>query len=611
MGKGTGKMRILILNPSFGKDFVRSARWAARSRGRVQRHPDYLAIATAVLEEAGHEVKLLDAAALNIFPEEVKQIASDFKPELSAIHTTTPSIYSDIQHAEMLKDLGSTTILFGLHVSALPEETIRMSRKVDYVARGEYDYILRDIASHLSPAEIRGITYWKNSTVISNANRPYIQNLDELPFPAWHQVDIHKYFDAGKLYPFITIISGRGCPNNCSFCTLPQVLYGKRYRLRSAGKVVDEIEHDLRLFPDLKEIMFEDDTITADRKRCADVCKEIISRNLNICWSANARADLEDLELLQLMKKAGCRMLVVGFEFGNQQILDNVHKRLTLEHMRNFARLTKEVGILVHGCFMIGGIGETRETAKQTINLAKELKPDTLQFSAMTPYPGTEFYQWCKTNNYIIAKDWINWIDEAGEQTAIIEYPDLPQKEIVSLVDKGLYKSFYFTPGVWIHHLLSIRSFDDLKRKIRGAKGLADYWQTKYINMKRVFRFAVTGGLAGALGFSAICLMVEKLGINYLAANALGFAISASTGYLGNWLWTFKEKGKKLLYKQLSYPMYLAMCAINLSIVMLLTYTLVQVFQFHYLLAAFIAGLLLIPTNYLISKIWIFRKAKA
>ena len=473
-------MKILMLNPSYGKNFVRSARWAARSRGRVQRHPDYLAIATAVLENEGHDVKLLDAASLNIDFDKTAEIARAFKPELSVIHTTTPSIYNDVKHAEMLKDLGSTTVLIGQHASALPTETMQMSEKIDCIARGEYDYTLRDIADGKDPAGIPGVTYRDENEIINNEDRPLIKNLDEMPFPAWHQIDVHDYFDAGKLYPFITMISGRGCPNNCSFCVLPQVFYGKKYRLRSAKKVVDEIEYDLEFFPDLKEIMFEDDTLTADRKRAREICNEILDRGLNkrISWSANARADLDDLELLKLMKESGCRMLVTGFEFGDQKILNNVRKGLTVEQMKKFAGLTKKAGIMVHGCFMIGGPGETRETAMKTIKLVGDIKPDTLQISGLTPYPGTEFYNWCKENGYIIAKDWTDWVD-AGEQSTVVEYPNLSKEDIVGLVDKGLYENFYFRPGTWVHHLLTIKGYDDFKRKVRGARSLVGYWWGK------------------------------------------------------------------------------------------------------------------------------------
>ncbi|MFC1906268.1 B12-binding domain-containing radical SAM protein [Chloroflexota bacterium] len=468
-------MKVLILNPYYCENFVRSARWAARSRGRVQRHPDFLAIATAVLEEKGHNAKLLDAATLNMNIDKVRSFVEEFKPELSVIFTTTPSIYSDIEYTGMLKGLGSKTVLIGQHASALPEETMKLSDNIDYIARGEYDYTLRDLADDKKPEDIPGLTYRNGSEIITTGDRPMIENLDEMPFPAWHQVDIHDYFDAGKLYPFITILSGRGCPNNCSFCVLPQVFYGKKYRMRSVQKVIDEIEYDLKLFPDLKEIMFEDDTLTVDIKRCNEICNKIISRGIKIIWSANARADLDNLDLLKLMKASGCRMLVVGFEFGDQQVLKNVNKGVTLEQMRRFASLTRQVGIKIHGCFMIGGPGDTRETAEKTIELARELKPDTLQFSALVPYPGTKFYEWCQENNYIIAKDWSDWVD-AGEQSTVVEYPNLTKEEIVSLVDKGLYKNFYFRPSTWIHHLMTINSFDDFKRKARGAKSLVGYW---------------------------------------------------------------------------------------------------------------------------------------
>jgi len=473
-------MKVLMLNPSYGKNFVRSARWAARSRGRVQRHPDYLAIAAAVLEKAGHEVKLVDAASLNMGFDETINVAKSFNPDLSIIHTTTPSIYNDIEHAEMMKDIGSTTVLIGQHASALPEETMRMSKKIDFIAVGEYDYTLRDIADENDPHDIEGTICRNKNDIIMNKKRELIKDLDELPFPAWHQIDVHDYFDAGKLYPFITIISGRGCPNNCCFCVLPQLYYGKKYRFRSVKKVIEEIEYDLELFPDIKEIMFEDDTLTADKGRVTEICNEILDRGINekISWSANARAELNDLDLLKLMKKSGCRMLVVGYEFGDNKLLNNVKKRLTTGQMMEFSSLTKKAGICVHGCFMIGGPGETKQTAEKTINLAKRLRPDTLQFSGLTPYPGTQFYYWCKERGYIIAEDWTDWVD-AGEQSTVVAYPQLSKEEIISLVDKGLYENFYFTPTVWLHHLFTIKNFDDFKRKSLGAKSLIDYWMSK------------------------------------------------------------------------------------------------------------------------------------
>ena len=361
----------------------------------------------------------------------------------------------------------------------------------------------------------------------------------------------------------------------------------------------------------LKEIMFEDDTITADKKRCADICNKILDRKLNICWSANVRADLDDFDLMKLMKKSGCRMLVVGFEYGNQQVLDNVRKRVTVEQMKQFAKLTKQAGIMVHGCFMIGGMGETRESAEDTMRLAKELQPDTLQFSATTPYPGTSFYEWCQKNKYIMAQDWPEWIDKQGEQTAIIDYPELHQKEIIDLVDKGLYNGFYFKPKTWYYHLRTIKSFSDLKRKARGAIGLLSYWQSKNQGLRRFIRFAIIGGTAGALSLLTLWIQVSKLGVNYLIANAISFILSIMVGYLGNWLWTFKERGKYLFHKYLSFPMYILLCSINLLVVLGICYLFVHIVKINYILASLIAGVVLVPTNFLISKTWIFKKAIA
>jgi len=483
--------RIFFLNPSFYgvKNFVRTARWFARSRGRVGRPPDYYLIAVALLEKAGHICKFVDAAAKEIPFEDIETMAKEFKPNMVVVTTTTPSIYNDIEQAAKLKDAtGVLTVLIGSHVSALPEESMKINGKVDVIARREYDYTLKELADVADKKremkEILGITYREGEKILSTKDRPPIENLDDLPFPAWYHINVKDYFDAGKLYPFLTIIAGRGCPNGCTFCLLPQTLYGRRYRLRSAKNVVDEIEQDLRMFPDLKEIMFEDDTLTADQKRCAEICDEIIKRGLNkkLSFSGNSRADIFDINLLKKMKEANFRMLVIGFESGDQNVLNAIHKGETVEGMREFGKLAKEAGIKLHGCFMIGGPGETEETAKKTIQLAKDVGCDTLQFSSMIPYPGTEFYQYCKENDFIKATDWREWVD-AGEQSTVIEYPQLSKKKIIELTDKGLYGGFYFRPSVLLHHIKTTRSLSDFSRKFKGALSLMDYWIKKKLKI--------------------------------------------------------------------------------------------------------------------------------
>lgn len=474
-------MRVLFLNPAYGKDFVKSARWFARSRGRVQRHPDYFCQAIAVLEQAGHKCLLVDGAARNLDMGDTTSIVKDFRPDLVVIQATTPSIYSDIDYAKMGKEVMGEhclTVLVGSHVSAEPGNTLECgSGAVDAVTIREYDLTLLDLAEGTPLSSVKGIAFWDGERAVVNEPREFITDLDSLPYPAWHHIDPRDYHDFGKLYPFITLVSGRGCESACTFCQLPQVMHGRRYRSMTPSRVVDEIEYDLGLFPYLKEIMFEDDTLTLRRHkdRLAGICEEILKRDLKITWSANARADVTDLDLLRLMRRSGCRMLVVGFEFGNQQILNNVHKGITLEQAQEFATLCRQAGIRVHGCFMIGGPGETPETAQETIEFSKQLSIDTAQFSGLCPYPGTEFYEWAQTNGYLVPTDWARWVDENNEQRAIVNLPELSVEEINRLVDQGLRK-FYLRPAQMAHILANALSPADLRTKWDGLMGFVDYF---------------------------------------------------------------------------------------------------------------------------------------
>ncbi len=472
-------MKILILNPAYGDDFVKSARWYAKSRGRVQRHPDYLAQATAVLEKEDHYCKMIDGAAKNLSEQDTIVIAKDFRPDITVIQTSTPSIYSDIHYAELCKNItGCITILVGPHVTAEPELTlIKGNGSVDIVARGEYDYTLRDIAQGLVWENIPGISYFKEGKTSHNLARPLIEDVDSLPFPAWQHINPYDYHDAGKLYPFITLMGGRGCDAQCTFCVTPSLMYGRRYRPRSAELVVDEMEYDLNLFPYLKEIMIEDDTLGLKRHqpRLRKICEEILKRGVKVSWSANLRADIRDLDLLKLMKRAGCRWVCVGFEFGNQEVLNNVRKGTKLDHMVEFATLANKAGLEVNGCFMIGGPGETEDTAKQTIDLAKKLPITAAQFTGVVAYPGTAYYQWVKENGFLIPKDWPEWVDENREQGTVVSFPELPKERIDYYVDKGL-KEFYLRPSQIIRVARSIKSRSELKAKIYGLFSFIDYF---------------------------------------------------------------------------------------------------------------------------------------
>ena len=468
-------MNILLLNPPYGKDFCRSARWAAKSRGRVQRHPDWMLIAAAVLEKAGNNVKFIDGATLNLNEEDIKKIITEFDPALVVCHTTTPSIYNDISFAKISKEISDAkTVLVGPHVSAVVENTFEIANgAVDIIARGEYDYILKDIAQGRSLTEIEGISYIKDGITINNPPRNPV-DVNELPFPAWHHIKPEWYKDAGKRFPFLTLISGRGCFGSCTFCRDTPVMYGKKLRYRDPKLVVDEIEYDLKLFPYIKEIMFETDTFTASPAHVQGVCEEILKRNLNITWSCNVRVDI-DLALLPLMRKAGCRMLMIGFEFGTQEALDAVKKGIKLEQSVKFAQAAHKLSFTLHGCFMIGAPDETKKSAQKTIDFAKSLPLDTVQFSGICVYPGTELYEWAKKNNYIVPKNWTEWLNDSLEQVTLLNYPQLSKAEIDKFIDKGL-RQFYLRPKQIIKMFFSIRSISDLKRKIFGLGSFINYF---------------------------------------------------------------------------------------------------------------------------------------
>jgi len=472
-------MKVLVINEPFVKDFCRTQRWAARSRGRVLRAPDWLAYAAAVLEKYGHDVKLLDMVAENQDKEGLRYLVRKEHPDFVVLDSTTPSIYSDIACGQIAKEeSGAKVIMVGPHVSALPQETLDLAQgAVDVACIGEYDYTVKEVIEGFRDLSlIKGIAYYQNGRAVENEPRPLIKDLDELPPPAWQHLDLMKYFDGGKLYPYIDVISGRGCPNKCIFCLWPQVMHGTEYRLRSPKNVVDEIERDIKLCPAVLkggEFFFEDDTFTVRKERAAQICEEIMRRGLKLTFSVNARVDNMDLEMFKTMKKAGCRELLVGFESGSEELLDKMNKNIHLDESKKFMECAKKAGLEVHGCFVIGLPGESEATAKQTIDFALSLGLTTAQFSGAVPFPGTPFYSLAKAKNWLRAQDWQEWLQD-GEQAGIVSYPEFPAEKINYYVDRGL-KRFYFRPGYILNFLSSTCSKADLYRKLRGAGNFLNY----------------------------------------------------------------------------------------------------------------------------------------
>lgn len=484
-------MNILMLNPPFLKKFSRPQRSPAVTKSGTIYFPMWLAYATGVLEKEGFKVDLIDAPADGYDLDYIVDRTKKFQPKLIVLDTSTPSIYNDIKIGDKLKEIfpHSFVVLVGTHVSALSEETLEMSRGIDAVARREYDYTLRDLAKLIADVklpttdlkekleQIKGLSFKDGEEIIHNQDRPYIENLDEIPFVSEvykKHLKIKNYFNPNALYPMVTIITSRGCPFRCTFCVYPQTLTGHKYRFRSIEKVVEEMEYIEKEFPEAKAVFFEDDTLTVSRSRCLELSELTKKRGLKISWTANSRADL-DFETMKQMKASGCRLLCVGFESGDQTILNNMRKGIKRGKMFKFVEDAKRAGILIHGCFMVGLPGETRETMKQTLQLAEKLAPDTVQFYPVMIYPGTEAYNWYKERNLIPTKDYSKWLTVDGLHNCVIRTEDLSSRELVEFCDQAR-REFYLRPNYLFYKLWQVlKQPREIRRNFKAAKTFFKY----------------------------------------------------------------------------------------------------------------------------------------
>lgn len=476
-------LKITFLNPPFLKKFSRSQRSPAVTKSGTIYYPMWLACAAALADREGYDIDFIDAPADGYDLNFVIKRSGDFNPGLVVIDTSTPSIYNDIKVCERLKEtLPETFILMvGTHVSALPEDTIKLSSSIDAIAVGEYDYTVKEIAEALGLKKglgfVKGICYRDNGRVVCSEKRPLIDNLDELPFASTIYKRFLKagnYFNPNALYPMVAITASRGCPFQCIFCLYPQTMMGHRMRVRSIENVCDEIEHIVRSFPDVKAIFFEDDTFTALSDRCIGISREIIRRGINISWTANARADV-DYETMKIMKESGCRCLCVGFESGSQRLLDNMKKRVGIDRMMRFMEDARRADILIHGCFMVGHPGETMETMKQTLEFAKELNPDTAQFYPIMVYPGTEAYDWYKGKGFIITDDFSRWLTPSGLHNAVVRTDALTSEELVRFCDYARRK-FYLRRKYFVYKAGQMfKNRREMQRNLKSARTFIKY----------------------------------------------------------------------------------------------------------------------------------------
>ena len=484
-------MKIYVLNPPFLPNFVRFSRWQGTvGRGGAFYYPMWLAYATGVLEEIYKDVRLVDAPAWKWDRNDVIRDAKKFKPDMAVIDCNFASLSNDMQVAKSLKECiaGIKTVLVGPPTSQFADRMLQ-NDGIDFVARFEYDFTLRDIAEALEEENdfknIEGISYKNNGKIIHNPNRGFIssEDLDKMPFVSRiykKHLHIRDYFLSHALYPEVQIFTSRGCPHRCTFCSWPETLMGRKYRARSAENVADEFEFVVNELPEVKEVFIEDDTFTINKKRVREICNELKRRKLDIAWSCDARADL-DYETMKEMKEAGCRLLDVGYESGDDEILRNIKKGVNTEQMREFAKNAKKTRLMTIGDFIFGLPGETKESAEKTIKFAKELKSNVVQFVPAIPIPGTEFYRWTKENGFLLVDDLEKSLDKEGFQTCIVSYPEFNREDIEEYVDKAL-KRYYLSPSfipIAVNTVLRKNGLHELRVMIKSAKMFFGYLRRK------------------------------------------------------------------------------------------------------------------------------------
>jgi anaerobic magnesium-protoporphyrin IX monomethyl ester cyclase len=471
-------MKIIFLNPPYLKMFSRPQRSPAVTKSGTLYFPMWLSYAAGFAEKGGHTIDLIDAPAAGLALDAVLERVRGFAPGLIVVETSTPSIYNDVDVCGRLKQVlpGAFTILVGTHVSALPEESLGLSPAVDAVAVGEYDATIAELAAALDAgrdiATVAGLCRRGAAGPVRTAARPPIEDLDAFPFVSGiyrRFLRIGDYFNPNALYPMVTITTSRGCPFQCTFCVYPQTMMGHKLRLRSVANVLDEIEYIVREFPEAAAIFFEDDTFAAVKKRCIEIAEGIVARGLTVSWTANARADL-DYETMRVMRRSGCRCLCVGFESGSQRLLDTIKKRISVDKMAQFMADARRAGILIHGCFIVGHPGETRETMEQTLALAQRLSPDTVQFYPIMVYPGTEAYDWYRERGLIATNDFSQWLTPSGLHNTVVRSEDVSAEELVRFCDRAR-REFYLRPGYLLYKLKqTLTKPSEMRRNLKSAR---------------------------------------------------------------------------------------------------------------------------------------------
>jgi len=426
-------VKICLISPPYNSD--------VKSVVGVSSPPIGLAYLASVLRDQ-HEVKIVDSNILGYSMDDVRRVLKEFYPDIVGVTSVTPSIPQAYRVAKMAKEVRNDckVLIGGPHATFLPHQTLKECGYIDVAVRGEGEETVRELAKAVENGGIetvKGITFRKEDQIISNEPRPFIKDIDEIPFPSWYLLPMDKYQFYGERYA--AMLTSRGCPFGCSFCASSR-LFGGFWRGRSPKNVIEEVKvihEEYRI----RNIEFMDDTFTLNVKRAEEICSGIIREGFDVSWGASSRVDTLTKGLVEKMKRAGCWILFLGIESGCQKILDTISKKITIEQARKAVKIVKQAGIKVLGSFILGFPEDDDESIKQTISFAKSLDLDYAEFSILTPYPGTPVFEDAVHNNLLVTLDWSKY---TGLEP-VMQIKGLSGKKLKSLLQEA-YLKFYLTP---------------------------------------------------------------------------------------------------------------------------------------------------------------------
>jgi anaerobic magnesium-protoporphyrin IX monomethyl ester cyclase len=479
---------VLLVNPPSpdGAVWIRSQHRVGRRSRENMIWPQVSLAQMAALLTPTYTVRVVDAIAESMSWEAFEQIIRTEQPKYYVTQLTAPTLQNDLYGTFLAKSIAARTFAFGTHITPMPRETLRPYPSLDFGLRGEPDLTLRDVIDHLEGKQfdrpgpiarlfekhdalyrpqplavldgehdlrgIKGLVWRRGEEIVVNQDRPFIADLDDLPMPLYHLLPLDKYRIPLIKGPYAFIVTSRGCPAGCTYC-IKHVSYGPTMRLRSAAKLLDEIETLVSL--GVRNIHMYADLFTVNRDQVMAICAGLRERRLKIKWTCNSRVDFVDREMLQAMAASGCHYIAWGIESGDKNILAHARKGVDPDRARESLKCSREAGIQNWGYFIIGLPGETVPSIKQTIAFAKSLPLDIALFHIAAPYPGTPFFFEVVRNNWF--RSGVRWEEVDMDESTVLDYPGLSAEQL-EYWQKRAFREWAMRPGPMLTYLKMLLS---------------------------------------------------------------------------------------------------------------------------------------------------------